>query len=150
MKVLKSIWVRPIRLFLLLAFLCSLGSCNREQQLSVSRIPDDLKNSKLQANGIYPDGWVGEACSLVLQQPRGELMLTVRGMVPRLDKADFRTVVELRVDDTSIVRREIGPGDFQISAPIPTGPARRRVSATFSALQPLPAGDTRNVAARFQ
>ena len=135
------------------ALLLSLASCGGSSDSPpsrLSRFPSDLTNAKLEAAGIYEDAWIEETGSATLQQPSGDKALTVRGMVPNLGNASFQTTVELRADNKIIGAKSVGPGDFQLSVPVPNGPAKRRITVAFSLVQQLPGGDGRMVGARLQ
>jgi hypothetical protein len=131
-----------------------LGSCgggpDAELPSRLKRFPADLSNPKLEAAGIYSDAWAAENISVFLRQPGGEQVLTVRGMVPGLGSADFQTTVELRVDDNSVGKQEVGLGDFRITTPVATGAGKRHVEVMFHPYQLLPAGDGRRVGSRLQ
>jgi hypothetical protein len=116
----------------------------------VSRFPYDLKNAQINASGIYEDAWVAETAAVDLEQPEGKQAVTVRGTIPQVAGAAFQTEVELRVDDRSVARRTVGPGDFQIAAPVTGKPGRRRVEVGFSKTQDLPGADGRAVGARLE
>jgi len=134
-----------------LALLLSLASCGRQSADSrLSRFPADLTDPKYEIAGIYPDAWIGESASAVLQQPQGDQALVIRGMVPNLGNANFKTTVELRVNDKIVATETLGPGDFEVSETVPSGNGKRRISLAFNPLQQLPEGDGRLVGARLQ
>jgi hypothetical protein len=140
--------------FILMAAFAFVCSCGRGPggglPSSLSRFPSDLGNPGLDLTGIDEDGWIGEAGSVTLQQPAGQQMFTIRGMVPRIDQLDFQTQVELRVDNQSVATKTVGVGDFRISAPAPGVALKRHVVVQFSATQQLPGRDGRLVGARLQ
>lgn len=140
--------------FILAAAFALICSCGRgpggSLPSSLSRFPSDLGNPGLDLTGIDEDGWIGEVGSVTLQQPAGEQMFTIRGMVPRIDQPDFQTQVELRVDNQSVATKTVGVGDFRISAPAPGVAVKRHVAVRFSATQKLPGRDGRLVGARLQ
>jgi hypothetical protein len=135
----------------ILAFLpaCDRGSGGRELS-QLTRISEEIGDPKLEAGGIYADGWAGETCSVVLRQPSGPQVLTIRGMIPQVGDRDFHTEIELRVDEKSVGRQILAVGDFRVSAPVAAGSGKRRIVATFSASQQLPGEDGRKVGARLQ
>jgi len=134
-----------------IALLLSLASCGGSGDSSrLSRFPADLTDPKREVSGIHEDAWVEDAGSATLQQPSGDQALTIRGMVPNLGNADFKTTVELRVDNKSVGTKTVGLGDFQFSAPVANKPGTRRIAVAFSAVQQLPGGDGRMVGARLQ
>jgi hypothetical protein len=138
-----------IRCLPLLALL--LSACNRGGLPSrLERIPGDLANPALQVTEIYPDGWIGETGSLMLQQPGGDQAITVRGMVPKIGEGAFATEVELKVDEKAVARQTVGTGDFRVSGRVPEGKGSRKITIAFASLQELPGGDGRQVGARLQ
>jgi hypothetical protein len=132
-------------------FVCSCGPGSKAGlRSSLSRFPDDLNDPRLELAGIFEDGWIGEAGAATLQQPAGNQVITVRGVVPRIDQPDFQAQVALTVGGRSLATQTVGVGDFRISAPASGGAAQRRVTVHFSATQRLPGGDGRLVGARLQ
>lgn len=133
------------------ALLLSLASCGGPGDGSrLSRFPADLTDPKRETSGIYQDAWVENTGWATLQQPSGDQMLTIRGMVPNLGNTNFQTTVRLRLDNTDVGAKTVGPGEFQFSAPVSAVPGKRRIAMTFSSLQQLPNGDGRMVGARLQ
>jgi hypothetical protein len=133
------------------ALIPSISSCGGTSGLpyELKRFPADLGNAKLEASGIYGDGWTEKTVSVNLQQPAGKQVLSVRGTIPRIDVRDFNTEIVILLDNKEVGRRSVGLGDFKISAPVESGLGRRRVTVAFSALQQLPNGDARNVGAHL-
>ena len=131
----------------MLLFLCSCGGTGLPSRLD--RFPNDLANPKLELSGIYQDGWLGEKASLMLQQPSGNQVLMVRGMIPKIGEGPFATDVELRMDDKTVARQSFGTGDFRLSGRIAEGGGSRRIALTFGSSQELPGGDGRSVGARL-
>ncbi|HEY2584608.1 MAG TPA: hypothetical protein VGI81_02445 [Tepidisphaeraceae bacterium] len=101
----------------------------------------------VEYSGIYPDGWAGADGSIRLDQPAGATRLVIRGMVPRIDDADFKTNVVVKVDGKEVARKTAGLGDFEIAADVPAGSAERKIELSFSKVQPLPAPEKRSVSA---
>ena len=127
-------------------------ACARSFDLptELASIPQDLKNEKLELQGIYEDGWIAENAACSLEQPGKAQFLTIRGMVPVIaGNSGFRTDLALSIDRQNIGRQGIGPGEFEFSAPIARGTGKRRLSIMFSEAQILPAGDGRLVGARL-
>lgn len=129
------------------------ASCGRsprgEPPTSVSRFPADLANSQLVLSGIFEDGWSAPASALYLYQPDGKQGLLVRGMVPRIDRDDFRTDFEVRMDQEVVARRSLGLGEFTLETRVPEKPGKHRIELVFGASQQLPAGDGRAIGARL-
>lgn len=98
-------------------------------------------------SGVWLDGWAGRDASVRLNQSAGATRLCIRGMVPRISDADFKTDVVVKVDGKQVAQKAVGPGEFEIAADLPPGPADRKVELSFSKLQRLPAPDTRSVGA---
>jgi hypothetical protein len=111
----------------------------------IRQFPSDVADPRLELSGIYTDGWTAPASSLSLYEPEGRQVLTVRGMIPKLDRADFRTDVELRLDDAVVARKSIGLGSFSVQAHVPPSPGKHRIGIVFTSVQLLPAGDGRPV-----
>jgi hypothetical protein len=124
-------------------------SCGRGIPSKLDHLPDGLGNQKVEATGIYPDAWVAKNGSLTLQQPVGQQVLSVRGMVPQVGDAGFRSDLELMVNDKAVGHWNIGVGDFSFAAPVPPGGGTRRITIAFDKLQELPGGDGRVVGARL-
>jgi hypothetical protein len=133
----------------LLVWSCGVRSSGRLPS-ELKRFPEDLSHEGLDVAGIYPDGWVAPTASVSLGQPGRRQALVVRGVVPKISDAAFRTDIELRVDDRPVARQSVGVGDFRLAAPVQDGATKRRVQMIFSASQQLPGGDDRAVGARLQ
>lgn len=125
-----------------------LCSCNRGLPSKLDRLPAELTNPALRISGIYEDAWVGEKGSLDLEQRKGDEIVSIRGTVPQIGDAHFQIELELRLDDQALAHWDLRPGDFAVSAPVPTGAGTRRVALEFSRSQQLP-GDGRSVGARL-
>lgn len=141
------------RFTLVAALLPLLCCCARGSGLpsELDHIPQNLKNEKLEVQGIYPDGWIADAAACSLEQPEKAQFLTIRGMVPIIaGNSDFRTDLALSIDGQNIGHRAIGPGEFEFSAPIARGTGKRRLGIRFSEVQTLPGGDGRLVGARLE
>jgi hypothetical protein len=130
--------------------LASCGGSSTGVPSQLSRFPEDLRNAEINASGIYEDAWVADTAAVDLEQPDGKQAVTVRGTVPQVADAGFRTEVDVRVDGRSVARRTLGPGDFQIAAPVEGEPGKRRIEVGFSRTQELPGADGRAVGARLQ
>ena len=141
------------RFTLVAALLPLLCCCARGSGLpsELDHIPQNLKNEKLEVQGIYPDGWIADAAACSLEQPEKAQFLTIRGMVPIIaGNSDFRTDLALSIDGQNIGRQRIGPGKFEFSAPISRATGKRRLGITFNETQMLPGGDGRLVGARLE
>jgi hypothetical protein len=127
------------------------ASCERPPQppTSISRFPADLANRELKPAGIFEDGWISPIASLNLYQPEGKPLLIVRGMVPKIDREDYRTSVEVRVDRHVVARQSLGLGEFTLEAQVPAMPGKHRIELTFDNPQILPAGDGRAIGSRL-
>ena len=104
----------------------------------------------MEASGIYPDGWVEKRVSATLEQPGGDQVLSVRGLIPRINDEAFGSDIALLLDDQEIGRRAAGLGEFQLSAPVKSVAGKHRVMVVFGATQVLPANDGRAVGARLK
>lgn len=140
---------RPARVAAPLLLALLLASCNRGLPTKLDHLPANLSNPELRGSGIYADGWIGGKASLDLRQPNGDQIVLIRGEVPVIGESQFRSNLELLVDGEPMARWEVRPGNFAVSAPVPTGSAKRRLTVVFSKLQQLPGSDGRSVGARL-
>jgi hypothetical protein len=122
------------------------GLCPRQQ---LKHFPDDLRQRDLEYSGFFEDGWVSEASYCCLGRPGHPATLTVCGEVPLVSDPTFTTEIRLLLDGHELTRRILGPGQFEIVIPAPAGVGRSRIDLLFSAVQQLPNGDGRPVAARL-
>lgn len=115
---------------------------------NVATFPQDLTNPDLQYSGMYEDGWTSEDCYFGLTQANVSQTVSVRGVVPLIADPNFRTRVQLIVDGTVMQERELGIGDFEMTAAV-SGQENgtRIVEIRFSQHQTLPAGDGRVIGA---
>jgi len=140
------------RLVLALILVVSASSCSDDPKLpsQLSRIPEDLSNALVEVQGIFADAWIGENASFSLQQPNSANFLAIRGNVPGISgNDDFRTDLSVSIDGREMTRQSLGPGDFQVFAPVARGDGKKRVELVFSRSQILPEGDGRLVGARL-
>jgi hypothetical protein len=130
-----------------------LAACGRSSQeeppAGISRFPADLANRELKLGGVFADGWTSPVASLNLHQPDGKQLLVIRGLVPKIGAADYRTGFEVRLDQKVIARRSLGVGEFTLEAQVPAEPGKHRIDLVFSNPQVLPAGDGRAIGARL-
>jgi hypothetical protein len=110
---------------------------------AVSSFPADLAHEGLQYSGIYEDGWISERAFFILQPRAPRDVLEVRGMVPMIDRADFKTSLTVSVDGRPVSRAALGLGDFALKIPLPPGQRSRRIDLAFDQTQTLPGGDGR-------
>jgi hypothetical protein len=110
----------------------------------------------LKATGLDEDGWAAKVASLQLTQPLDADELTLRGMVPQIAGAGdgaFQSELVVLVDGNEAGRKSVSPGPLEMHLPVPEGtpdgPRPRHVELRFSATQPLPPPDRRDVGARF-
>lgn len=115
----------------------------------VAVFPRDLTDQDLEYAGIYEDGWVSEQAYFQLSQPPGRSLLTVRGVVPKIDDRDFSCEARVLVDGMELLKQTLRPGDFQLQAVVPFRSGRRRVDLRFSGFQRLPAPDNRPAVGRL-
>lgn len=114
--------------------------------------PGDLQNNNLQYSGMYEDGWVSEDSSYRLRQPTTSTRLVVRGVVPLINDAAFRTQLSVSVDGKVVATRILGPGTFAVEAPMRAVRALPRASDVllqFSRFQRLPGPNPWPVGARL-
>src|SRR4051812_33654433 len=121
---------------------CGGGSAGKLPS-QLKEFPADATNPLVDASGIYTDGWITDTGAASLQQPDGDSVVSIRGIVPKINDAAFQTDVKLFVDDVEVGRRSVGLGEFQLSAPVKKDVGKRRISVRFSSMQELPGGDGR-------
>jgi hypothetical protein len=88
----------------------------------IQKFPSDLADSRLELDGIYADGWTAPKASLSLFEPRGQQVLAIRGLIPKIDRDDFRTDVEVSLDDKVVAKKSVGLGNFSIEVRVPPSP----------------------------
>jgi hypothetical protein len=115
----------------------------------IQKFPSDLSDPRLELDGIYEDGWTAPIASLSLVEPRGQQVLVIRGLIPKIDRDDFRTHVQLSLDDKVVAKKSIGLGNFSIEVRVPPSPGKHRVGLVFASVQLLPNGDARPIGARL-
>jgi hypothetical protein len=115
----------------------------------IQKFPSDLSDPQLELDGIYADGWTSPKASLSLFEPHGQQVLVIRGMIPKIDRDDFRTDVEVSLDDKVVAKKSVGLGDFSLEARIPPSPGKHRVGLVFKSVQLLPNGDYRPIGTRL-
>src|SRR5689334_22239443 len=98
-----------------------ISSCNRGRPSKLDSLRAELTNPALRISGIYEDAWVGRKGSLDLEQSKGDEIVSIRGAVPQIGDAHFQIGLELRLDDQALAHWDLRPGDFAVSAPVPTG-----------------------------
>lgn len=115
----------------------------------IESFPDDLANPNLEYSGIYEDGWVSEDSFVVLEPAAGAAMLEVEGFVPDLGDLRWSSKARLSIDGVEQLVRELRTGFFRLETPSSGGPGRHKIELVFSAVQALPGGDRRPVAAKL-
>jgi hypothetical protein len=128
---------------------CTWRSGQTEGPSYIRKFPSDLSDQRLELDGIYADGWTAPKASLSLVEPRGQQVLVIRGLIPKIDRDDFRTDVELSLDDKVVAKKSVGLGNFSLEARIPPSPGKHRVSLYFASVQLLPNGDYRPIGTRL-
>ena len=107
--------------------------------------PSDLANPDLEYSGIYEDGWVGEE-SYALLAAGGPTRLVVRADVPDRPAQHLH----VSVDGKPVFSESVKPGRLNVIVPLPASEARRRVALRWATSAPLPAPDSRPVAAQLR
>lgn len=128
---------------------CTWVPTRTERPSHIQKFPSDLSDPRLELDGIYPDGWTAPKASLSLVEPRGQQVLVIRGLIPKIDRDDFRTDVEVSLDDKVVAKKSVGLGNFSIEARVPPSPGEHRVGLVFGSVQLLPNGDDRPIGARL-
>ena len=118
---------------------------------TIEKFPYGLANDALEYSGIFEDGWISENSFFVLQQPKLQCNLTLKGMLPKIESSFTGTTLTILIDGKSIFSQIIAPGGFNISVPVTaTSIGRKKVELHFSNYQHLPRGDKRPIAAQMQ
>lgn len=128
---------------------CTAKSARTGGQSRISKFPSDLADPRLELLGIYADGWTAPASSFSLFEPDGRQVLAIRGVIPKIDRDDFKTDVELQLDGNVMAKQSVGLGNFSIQARVPPSPGKHRVGIVFTSVQLLPAGDGRPIGTRL-
>jgi hypothetical protein len=116
----------------------------------LSSFPQDLRCRDLEYCGLYEDGWVARSADVWLTQPEGPSEFVVQGEVPQIPGvADTGNEVEVRIDGTTLLRRKLGTGNFDLHCPVGAGPGRRKIELRFQTTHNLPEPDKRPFAARL-
>jgi len=68
-------------------------------------------------------------------------------MIPQISDPNYRTTLEVRVDGVTRSTLDLGIGEWEITAQIPSSNTPRIVDLSFSAVQALPPPDWRQAAA---
>lgn len=110
---------------------------------SLAAFPSDLNNRSLEYSGIYEDGWISEKSFFVLAQHENTLNFVIKGVIPQLDKADFKSIISIRIDGKFVTEQELGVGNFSIKLPVKSVAGNRRVDLSFDRFQRLPGDDGR-------
>ncbi len=112
--------------------------------------PDDLAQPQLEFSGFFEEGWVASEAKVRLTEAAPDDDCVIRGMVPGLPGAtDFETELTVLIDETTVTRRILKPGEFEVRIPRHAGAGVRWVGLRFSRIQTLPAPDGRTVAAHI-
>lgn len=114
---------------------------------SINRFPADLANSDLEYSGIYEDGWISERSFFSLRQLRDSAAIHIKGSIPLVSEPRYRSTLQVVEDGTEIVRKDLGLGDFEITAPVSSHPGNHKIELRFSRYQRLTAPDNRPAAA---
>jgi hypothetical protein len=133
----------------LIATGCKAKYARTQGPSSIQQFPSDLSDSRLELAGIYADGWTAPTSSFNLFQPDGRQVLTIRGMIPKIDRDDFKTEVDVLWDDKVVARKSVGLGNFSVQAHVPPSPGKHRIGIGFTSVQLLPAGDGRPIGTRL-
>src|SRR5579872_4964257 len=115
-----------------------LASCGHKLPSQLDDLPGSLSRTGVKTSGFFQDAWVADRASVTLQQPAGQQMLSVRGLVPRIADSNFHSGLELRVDGKAVAHWTLGLGDFVLSAPVAPGVGEKRVTLVFGNSQELP------------
>ena len=113
----------------------------------VERVPDDLTHPHLEYSGLYEEGWVGTEFKVRLTQPAPDQEAVIRGMIPQIGAAEFRTEATVLVDGRPGAPRALSPGEFELRVPGGAAPGPRWIEVRFSRAQVLPAPDGRSAVA---
>ncbi len=109
----------------------------------VAAFPTDLGNRNLEYSGIYEDGWISEQAFFVLAPNAKSRHFVIKGTVPQINNANFKTMLNIKIDGELIAKRELGVGGFDIKLPVEPSSGRHRVDLSFDRYQRLPGKDGR-------
>lgn len=109
----------------------------------VKTFPTDLSNRNLEYSGIYEDGWISENAFFVLAPKASSRRFNIKGLIPKIDKTEFKTVLNMKIDGQQVLKRELGVGMFDIVLPVPNSIGRHRIDLNFDGYQRLPGKDGR-------
>jgi hypothetical protein len=116
----------------------------------LASFPADLLHPDLEYSGLYEDGWASESVSCTLGASEGTPNLVVRGVVPVLGDAAFRTHLRVLLDGREVHAEELATGEFKVRLPGRVAPGLHKVELSFARWQHLPGGDGRPVAAQLR
>ena len=106
--------------------------------------PGSRSIARVQARGIWADGWAEARCELVLAGGNQGL-ISVEGMVPHIARG-FRSALVVRVDEQQVGAVDLEPGEISASWPIPPTGHPRAITLEFSRVQALARPDIRKAA----
>lgn len=116
----------------------------------VAKFPTDLGNRNLEYSGIYEDGWISERAFFTLAPKSDTRYLVIKGVVPQIDRPDFRNTLAVSIDGREVIKHALGVGDFEIKVPVSANTQRHRIDLAFDGYQVLPGADARPTGGKIE
>lgn len=116
----------------------------------VAKFPTDLGNRNLEYSGIYEDGWISERAFFTLAPKSDTRYLIIKGVVPQIDRPDFRNTLAVSIDGKEVIKHSLGVGDFEIKVPVSVNTQRHRIDLAFDGYQVLPGADARPTGGKIE
>src|SRR5262249_46967879 len=112
--------------------------------------PGDLMHPDLEYSGVSEEGWVAAEAWLRLSAPVPNPLLVLEAEVPQLSPdSSFETELQVLIDGQVVARQLCKPGRITLRQAAAGLGRKSEVALRFSAVQRLPTGDDRPVAARL-
>lgn len=116
----------------------------------IAKFPTDLGNRNLEYSGIYEDGWISERAFFTLAPKSDTRYLVIKGMVPQIDRPDFRNTLAVSIDGKEVIKHSLGVGGFEVKVPVSVSTERHRIDLAFDGYQVLPGADGRPTGGKIE
>ncbi len=114
----------------------------------IENFRNELKNENLEYSGCYEDGWISEDSYFVLEKSDIKSKLIIKGTIPYINDKNIENVIIVSIGENTIIRKEIGVGDFIINEEIEQI-GKIKVNIHNTKYQSLPGNDMRKVSAKL-